>query len=597
MSGGEAEYTMAIRQLRQRLHRDLPETVVWGYDDGEGAGYPGPTIEARSGVPLRVTWENDLRDETGALRTDHYLPVDACPHGAELGGARAVVHLHGGHVPAASDGYPESTILPGERVTYEYPNWQDAAQICYHDHAMGITRLNVYMGLAGLYTIRDDVEDALDLPRGEFEVPLVVQDRTFRPDGSLAYPAAWQEDFHGEINLVNGRVWPYFEVARGRYRFRMLNGSNGRTYTFYLSNGAPFTLIGTDGGLLPAPVTLTEITLGPAERADVIVDFSELAPGTEVLLLNRAPAHYPGEADHGVVPNVMKLIVTDRVGHTAPVPSTLRPMERLDVADAVATRDFVLRRGDDPCTGRAWFINDHGWHHITERPVLGTSEVWRFVNRSGISHPMHMHLVFFQVLDRQPFEVVGEEVRLIGEPIVPEPWERGWKDTVMVHPNEMVRVIARFEDFVGRYPYHCHILEHEDHEMMRQMETTTVCGDGARGLPIEECDDGNTSDGDGCSATCAIEPGFDGGVRDGGVLDAGVRVDAGARDAGSLDGSLADGGTTPTASGCGCRAASGQRPLGALGLSALVLALLAWRSARARDKRPVGRAKGTSPKR
>ncbi len=187
----------------------------------------------------------------GELRTEHILPVDLCLHGPNMQGntPRTVVHLHGGHVAAENDGYPEDTMLPGEEQTFFYPNLQLPATVWFHDHALGITRLNVYMGLAGLFLIRDQFEADLGLPSGDFEIPLVIQDRSFNADGSLAYPAAWQDHFFGEYVLVNGKVWPYLEVRRGLYRFRLLNGSNSRVYTLSLSNGASFQQIGTDGGL------------------------------------------------------------------------------------------------------------------------------------------------------------------------------------------------------------------------------------------------------------------------------------------------------------------------------------------------------------
>ncbi len=562
-AGGAATYSIAIRQITQQLHRDLPESTVWVYDDGTGGSFPGPTIEARTNEPVTVEWTNDLRDTSGALRTTHILPVDECPHGAGRGETRVVTHLHGGHVAAEFDGHPDATIDPGESVTYEYPNWQDASTIWYHDHALGITRLNVYAGLAGLYVIRDDVEDALDLPSGDYEVPLVIQDRSFAADGSLRYPAQWQEHFFGDMILVNGKVWPFLEVDQGKYRFRIVNGANSRTYRLTLSGGLDFTVIGTDGGLLEEPITVSELTLGGAERADVLVDFSGLAAGTEVLLTNSAPAPFPGTEGVGVVPEVMQFRVTADAGHDGAIPTTLRATEALDEADAVIERDFELRRdGGDECGQRAWLINGLGWDDITEYPELGTTEIWRFINRSGVSHPMHMHLVFFQVLDRQAFEQVGGEVMPIGEPEPPQPWEAGWKDTVTVGPNEIVRVIARFEDYVGPFPYHCHILEHEDHEMMRQFVTETECGDGARGLPVEECDDGNTVDGDGCSASCTLEGDVDGGIpEDGGTM--------------SGDGGLPDGGPEEGGDGgCGCRVARPESLPGALLLALTTLIAL-----------------------
>jgi cysteine-rich repeat protein len=503
--GGAAKYQIAIVELDQKLHAELPSTRVWGFDDGTAGGsFPGPTIEAASGQPIELVWKNDLRDASGALRTTHYLPVDTCLHGAATPAPRTVVHLHGGHVPADSDGYPEATFLPGQQVTYDYPNDQPAASLWYHDHAIGITRLNVYMGLAGFYLVRSAAEQALGLPSGEYEVPLALQDRTFNSDGTLRYPAKWQEHFFGDKLLVNGKVWPYLDVAKGKYRFRLLNGSNSRTFTLSLSSGASFQQIGSDGGLLQAPVTLQELTLTPGERADVVIDFSAHPTGSQIVLQNSATAPFPESPGVGVVPNVMQFRVLDKSGHTAPIPSTLSAIAPLSPAQAVISRDFTLDKTTDPCTGSAWLINGLHWGVISEQPKLGTSEIWRFINTSGATHPMHMHLVFFQVLDRQPFELVGTTIVPIGSPQPPAANEAGWKDTVRVEPKEMVRVIARFEDYVGKYPYHCHMLEHEDNEMMRQFETVTVCGDGALGKPQEQCDDGNTTSGDGCDENCTL---------------------------------------------------------------------------------------------
>jgi spore coat protein A len=466
MPGGAATYDMNIVQVQQQLHTELSPTTVWTY---EGM-YPGPTILATRDLPVTVNWINDL--PPGA----HYLPVDLCPHGA-ANEPKVVTHLHGGHVPAAVDGYPEDTFLPGNMVTYEYPNNQVPSLIWYHDHALGITRLNVYMGMAGGYLITDAFEQGLDLPSGEYDVPLIIQDRSFKSDGTWKYPAAWQDHFFGDKMLVNGMVWPFLNVEQGKYRFRLLNGCNSRALTLAMSNGAPFTLIGMDGGLLPAPIVLTELTLGGAERADVIVDFAAYAPGTEIILQNSAPAPYPGTPGVGVVPNVMKFIVQNDTGFTDAVPMSLRPFEALLEADAVQTRDFELQKSSEPCTGSYWLINGLHWNHITEYPVLGTTEIWRFINRSGVMHPMHMHLVFFQVLDKQQFEVIDDVVTPIGMPVPPDATESGWKDTVRVGPSEIVRVIVRFDDYVGKYPYHCHILEHEDHEMMRQFQTVCCKGD------------------------------------------------------------------------------------------------------------------------
>jgi spore coat protein A, manganese oxidase len=468
VAGGAAHYEISMQQVQQKLHRDLPLTTVWAY----GPATPGPVIEAAVGQPVTVKWINNLRDNGGLLRTNHYLPVDTCLHGPDMAGAapRTVVHLHGGKIAQKDDGYPEDTFLPGQSRTNFYPNDQPAAAIWFHDHALGITRLNVYMGLAGLYVLRDPIEASLGLPAGMNEIPLVIQDRKFRADGSLVYPASWEEHFFGDTIIVNGKVWPYLTVRKGKYRFRLVSGSTSRTYRLGLSTGATFQQIGTDGGMLTTPVSLNELTLMPGERADVIIDFTSYATGTQVLLTNSAPTPFPGSAGAGVIPNVMKFIVTNTAGHVAPVPALLRPLVRIDETNAVKHRDFVLRKGSDPCSGVKWLINDLGWHDITEFPVLETTEVWSFVNRSGVSHPMHLHLVLMQILDRQPIIFTNNMVVTNGPRVSVPANEAGWKDTVACPPNEITRVIMRFDGFTGRYPYHCHILEHEDHEMMRQFQ-------------------------------------------------------------------------------------------------------------------------------
>lgn len=637
-AGQSAAYVMSAVEISQQLHAELPPTTVWGWDDGQGGSAPGPTLEARSDAPVTVTWRNDLRDATGALRDTHYLEVDHCLHGAMDNVPRTVVHLHGGHVAAEYDGYPDHNYPPGEELVYQYPNWQDASTLWYHDHALGITRLNVYMGLAGLYLLRDDDEAALGLPSGADEIPLVLQDRTFHPDGSLSYPAEWRDHFFGDKVLVNGKVWPYVEVPRGKVRFRILNASNARFYTLSLSDGATFWVIGSDGGLLEGPVAHTELTVGVAERVDVVMDFEQYAAGTELLLVNSAAAPFPGNGSGmGVVPDVMKIVVGEDAGHTAPLPTTLRTIAPLEESFAATHRDFVLAREDDECTGARWTINGLGWMDITEYPRLGTSEVWRFINRSGHTHPMHIHLVFFQVLDRQPFEIVDGEVVTTGEPVPPPPHEAGWKDTVQAHPFEIVRVIARFEDFVGNFAYHCHMVEHEDNDMMRQFVAVTTCGDGARGLPDEECDDGNRDnrdtcpdgdggtcqtatcgdgllwtlaggaeqcddgnamDGDGCDSNCTATACGNGVVTEGEECDDGngaagdgcdafclveAPVDAGAPDSGPLDAGERDGGGELPPPDCVCGAAPSatttMAPFGAALLPLFVVTLAIRRPA------------------
>lgn len=465
--GGEASYEIGVRRVRQKLHRDLTETVVWGYD----GRYPGPTIEASSDQTVSVTWINDLRDDQGEHLMAHDLGVDTCLHGPDHHGDAPLIvtHLHGGHVPAEFDGYPEDAYHPGMSATYVYPNHQLGGTLWYHDHALGITRLNVYMGLAGFYLLRDDAERSLDLPTGENEIALALQDRSFNSDGSLRYPEAWQDHFLGDFPVVNGKVAPYLDVRQGRYRLRMLNGCGSRHLVLSLSNALPFHVIGTEGALLPRTVTVPQVSIAPGERIDVIVDFSGVPAGTEIVLQNAGGGHIP-------LPEFMLFRVLNEAGDQNPVPTDLRPIEMLDESRSLRTRDFILTRDTQnfpPCADPWWLINGLTWDDITEFPRLGTIETWNWINDSGVTHPMHMHLVMFQILDRQAFTRVGDEIIPIGDPVPPPPEEAGWKDTVQARPGEITRVIARFERYNGLFAYHCHILEHEDHEMMRQFHA--VC--------------------------------------------------------------------------------------------------------------------------
>ena len=422
-----------------------------------------------------------------------------------------MTHLHGAVVPPDSDGHVDAWFTTGfgqrgpawTREVYEYPNQQDACMLWYHDHALGQTRLNVYAGLAGIYLIRDDEEGALGLPDGDYEVPLLIQDRTFAADGSLAYPVSelagsadhpgpWVPEFFGDTILVNGKVWPYLEVEPRKYRLRILNGSNARFYRLRLSDGRPFVQVGADQGLLPAPVELRRLLLAPGERADVIVDF-RAARATPIRLVNDAPAPYPkGNApERATTADVMEFRVSRSLARpdTRRIPDKLRASSPLSEKNAtvryMAFREYKDAMGEPIMV----LLNARRWDApITVRPKLGDTEVWHLINPTDDAHPIHLHLVRFQLLDRQPFaaaaylarwgaERPGEgpdpvpvEPYLRGRRAVPPPQERGWKDTVRVDPGEVVRIIARFEGHTGKYPWHCHMLEHEDNEMMLQFE-------------------------------------------------------------------------------------------------------------------------------
>src|ERR1700683_3005198 len=273
---------VAMRAISSKLHRDLPPTGLWSY----GGSVPGVMFDTRSGEGLTIEWANELPAK-------HFLPIDHTLHGAEATNpeVRGIVHVHGAKVPPESDGYPEDWYVPGKSRTYYYPNRQDAAQLWYHDHAMGINRLNIYAGMFGLFLIRDDFEDALNLPKGAFEVPLVIYDRLLKQDGQLDYPVSgdpaspWVPEVFGDVMVVNGKAFPFLNVEPRKHRFRVLNASNGRFLHLSLSNGQNLHQIGTDQGLLPAPVALDRSLLAPGERSDLIVDLTGRT-GQQIVLQN-----------------------------------------------------------------------------------------------------------------------------------------------------------------------------------------------------------------------------------------------------------------------------------------------------------------------
>jgi spore coat protein A len=412
----EDRYEMTIREGRAEI---VPGTLtpVYGYD----GIYPGPTVRARKG-------------RTTVIRQTNGLPFNQN------------VHLHGGLAPAASDGHPMQLIAPGGSFTYTYPNGQDAATLWYHDHAHGLSARTMFYGLAGVYIVEDELEDALELPSGDFDVPLVIQDRAFNADGSLRYTENVDEGFIGDTIVVNGTVSPRFAVKRALYRLRFLNASNARAYRLELSGGEPMVQIGGDGGLLEAPVPRNAVTLGPAERVDVVVDFRRLRAGAQVQLTNGL-----GSGDTGVV---MRFDVTGRSTDSGRLPSRLRPREDIPAPSATRRWDLMFATSGTPqwqLSGLAFDMD-----RIDARPKLGTTERWLFVNGSHRAHPMHLHGVHFRVIERSSGAVPAAE--------------RGWKDTVMVATDETVIVQPRFGPYPGRYVFHCHNLEHQEKAMMLQME-------------------------------------------------------------------------------------------------------------------------------
>ncbi len=613
-SGPDTDYyAIAVRQFAQQIlpapHR---RTTVWGYGSLTDAGTfnsPSYTIEATANRRAEVTWVNQLVDRKGRY-LPHLLPVDQTLHWANppggvtardmrgsdptpyLGPVPMVPHLHGGHTTDDSDGYPEAWYLPAANnlptgfattgtwydhfrakftsvwggtwepgtAKFMYPNDQRAATLWYHDHTLGMTRLNVYAGPAGFYLIRGGSSDlplgtlpgpapAVGDPPGMnyYEVPIAIQDRSFNADDSLFYPdnraffeglrtgqlqipfipqfgctgpsdvsPIWNPEFFGNTIVVNGRTWPYLDVEQRRYRFRFLNGCDSRFLILRLSRaGLPFWQIGADGGFLPAPVRLDQLLMGPAERADVIVDFTSVPVGTEIVLLNLGPDEPFGDADpdddfEGSDPKTTGLVMQFRViparssdASTPPDALVLPQMPRLPPAtvtrkvslnEAESQTVFVggrpghgrrkhqpanikLSCGDSdaepfgPTMAQLGTVTLAGggvprqWSDaITENPDAGATEVWEIHNFTADAHPIHIHQV--------QFEVVGRE-DAAGGVRPPETWETGPKDTVISYPGEVTRVKATF-DRAGQFVWHCHILEHEDNEMMRPFSVGPV---------------------------------------------------------------------------------------------------------------------------
>jgi spore coat protein A, manganese oxidase len=419
-------------------------TEVFGY----GGTYPGPTIVSRSGRRTVVRQVNQL-------------------------GVPTVTHLHGGNTPSGSDGYPVDLVLPaggtaghqhagGEVVTgsreYVYPMRQRAATLWYHDHRMDFTGPQVWRGLAGFHLVRDGEEDALPLPHGDRDVPLMIADRSFKADGSLWYPAAdptlrepgVADDYAGgvlgDVICVNGAAWPVLEVDAARYRLRILNASNARRYDLALDPPAPggIVQIGSDGGLLAAPIRHDSIEIAPAERFDVVIDFGGYAPGTALTLVNRAGTGRTGQ--------VMRFRVTRRVREDATVPAILADVPPLPPATGAYDRLWSFARAAGDSGHRGWLVNGQPFDpaRTDADPRLGVREIWRIA--TDLRHPVHIHLSPFRVLSRN------------GGP--PGRFDAGWKDTVDVRPGEYADVAVRFEQHRGRYLLHCHNLEHEDMGMM-----------------------------------------------------------------------------------------------------------------------------------
>jgi spore coat protein A, manganese oxidase len=505
---------VTMQEIHPKLHRDLPPTRVWGYN----GRFVGPTIEVRRGTPSAIRWESRLP------RT-HFLPVDHTLHGAHASApeVRNVVHVHGMKVAPHSDGYPEAWFTAdfeqrGPAWTtkvYRYPNDQPASTLWYHDHAVGITRLNMYAGLAGFYLIRDDRERSLNLPQGAYEIPLMLQDRLFHADGSLLYPVdragaheVWIPEFFGDTVLVNGKAWPYLEVEPRKYRFRLLNASNARFYSLRLlqsptaksaSNDPAvpaFRHIGADGGLLPFAIEAYQLVISPGERHDIVIDFAG-QEGRFITLANDAAVSDSDDnqpvLDVEATPlrmGIMQFRVTREL--TGPDTSAsgplLAPENAFPSTRIARVRNLeiseVIRPDGAIVVGVLGGLRFHD--PVTETPRANTVELWNLINTTGDPHPIHVHLADLQVVKRQRFDTKawasGHSLVWIGQPRIPVPNELlARKDTVIVDAGMVTQLLAHFRTPPGavlaegqrlRYVWHCHNLEHEDNDMMRPYDLT-----------------------------------------------------------------------------------------------------------------------------
>ena len=596
-------------------------TWVWGYNvGGRGIHYPGFSIQAQKGTPTTVNYVNNLPGGAGSkvqplITIDQTIDwADPLNRGSSYtiatynGSPPAVGHLHGGEVPSNIDGgpnawytsdgahhgpgyYSNTPLTTPNGANYTYPNSQEGATIWFHDHCLGATRTNVYSGLAAFYLLRDQYDTGLDnnplgLPADNYEIEMAIQDRQFDTNGQLLFPDGfpaglngpptnptvhpyWIPEFIGDVIVINGDSWPFLNVEPRRYRFRMLDGSNARFYSMKLmsKNGKtlPIWQIGTDGGLLDAPVKIAnELLIAPGERADVIIDFTGIANGTEFILYNSARAPYPkgSTADPQTVGQLMKFrvvlpFVTNSTFDPAAVGATLRggtgqpaviprlvnpTTGTLGTGVTITTkRQLTLNEVLGPGGPLEILVNNSKFAAAeTERPLVGSTEEWEIINLTADAHPIHLHLVQFQLMNRQTFQTnkyikaynaafpggvnpadgitypVGTFMPGYGPPalyttanvdsavggnpavtpylqggiIPPLPNEAGWKDTIVMNPGEVTRIIVRFAPTekpitgtgaptpgVNMYPFdpttgpgyvwHCHIIDHEDNEMMR----------------------------------------------------------------------------------------------------------------------------------
>ena len=404
---------------------------VLGYRNG----LLGATIRVQKGTVVNIPFQNRMTEHTN-------------------------VHWHGLVIPAEMDGHPDQMVMPNESFKFQFTVNQQAGTNWYHPHVHQLTGKQVTQGLAGLFIVESPEEKALNLPSGNYEVPLIIQDKRFNADGTIKYSPTMMEIMSGYLGdkiLVNGTNRPYLEVATRYYRFRVLNGSSARIYNLALSNGADFYVVGSDGGLLAQPEKVKSLILGSGERADILIDFSSAKVG-ETLYLTNETFNTMGTAQGTQAFKIMSFKVTKQETDRFKMPATLISFSKL--AGSTKTRTFALTMGMMSMSGGMHKINGkvYSGSRIDETVTLGATETWEFDNSTGDEpHPMHIHGVQFQVVSR-----TGGRNTLL-------PQEKAWKDTVLVAPKEKVQVIMKFGQ-KGKFVFHCHNLEHEDDGMMLNFE-------------------------------------------------------------------------------------------------------------------------------
>ena len=462
-------YEITMRKAEVEILRGY-KTTMWCYvGKGLAPSAVGPIIRHPGGV------EPADEGRTSVIRFINQLGT-TIEQGKEVAIATSI-HLHGMASLPQYDGYATDLIQPGFFKDYFYPN-DRAATLWYHDHAIHKTSRNAYMGLAGMYVVDDAKDRALNLPKGDYDIPLMIQDKKFDANGQLIFDDRGQRSAFGDVVLVNGTPFPYLRVARRKYRFRLLNASPSRTYQLVLSQadstltgGDSFHVISTDAGLLEKPVKMTApfdlLRLGVGERYGIVIDFKDYPKGSKLYL--HSPAFSNNVDANNNTSVIMQFNVEEDAIDDSTLPDVLRqPFEHLvdqiQPGQVVPTRTFRFERN-----GNQWKINNKTWdeHRVDANPKPGAIEIWNLVNGgSGWLHPVHIHFVDLQMIDRN------------GLP--PHPYERGWKDVFALDDFETIRVIAKFSappdpnsdkaPSQGKYMMHCHNLVHEDHDMMTQFE-------------------------------------------------------------------------------------------------------------------------------